>query len=985
MGLQPEELSSLYAISREVTASLDLNEVISSAFRELDTAVSPDLMLLYLCEGDRIKLEAAWPAQEEYGEVGVESKRLGQCLCGLAAEGKNVYSKDLHADPACTLHDCKQAGIHSLAALPLFGRDGVLGVFALLSLVERDFRERSSFLEAMAAQIANSLQNALLHRKVQEYAQVQEALVAKLREAQATIRKGEAHYRKLLDTMHDGVAAADADGLLTYANNRFLELFGLEEHELMGRRFSDLLDEPNRNRWLEQQAARKRGISSTYELEIPRRDGTRMFCVASGAPLTDEMGRFAGSLGILTDITERKRAEESLQKQHRTLQLLAEYNDLISGLTVDAVVDGTLRFLGDRLGFHETSIALLNERRDAFHLAASTHSEAVGITSGFPLPLHAAVLSEVIQQTQPRYRPDIASERPRYEIDAHLLQAGQQSDFLVPLWAENQCLGTLNISRPAIDAFPEADRRLIALLAPRLAQALHNAQLFDSLEVSEHKYRGLVENTPDIIYSFSNKRGGLYYSPRVVSVLGYSLAELSEDPFLWHDAIHPDDLAKVDGVIDEMKEQDGFEMEYRIRDAQGKWHWFRDRSVRFDMVDDEIIVHGLAADITEQRELENQLRQAQKMEAVGQLAGGIAHDFNNMLTAVMGYASIMQMSMNPTDPLRAHLDNILGAARRASKLTQSLLAFSRKQVVDKQPVDLNEVVRDVEKILVPVIGEDIQTKIDLAAGPLSIHADCIQLEQILINLANNARDAMVSGGVLSIETKAAVQSEAGMGGEGFGTVGDYALLCVSDTGAGMDNQTLQRIFEPFFTTKQVGRGTGLGLSMVYGMVEQHGGSIRVVSQPGQGTTVNIFFPRIMTETETETPRPEAEALPKCGRETILLAEDDGTIRKLFHRILTDAGYTVIAAENGQDGLEKFLENEDRIEFLITDVIMPKKTGRELFDAIRARKPVMKALFISGYAEDRFRERDLPEAGTHFVYKPLLPLDLLRMVRRILDE
>ncbi|MEW5745773.1 MAG: ATP-binding protein [Nitrospirota bacterium] len=388
-------------------------------------------------------------------------------------------------------------------------------------------------------------------------------------------------------------------------------------------------------------------------------------------------------------------------------------------------------------------------------------------------------------------------------------------------------------------------------------------------------------------------------------------------------------------------------------------------------------------DITEKRKLEEQLRQSQKMEAVGTLAGGVAHDFNNILTAIIGYGSLMKANLSDGGENTSYLDQMLGSAERAAHLTQSLLAFSRKQVMDLSPVDLNNVVRRIDTLLHRIIGEDIEIKTATSDEPLMVLADSGQLEQVVVNLATNARDAMPDGGSLTIQT-AAVEIGTGTSQHRlFGRSGRHAMLAVTDTGSGMDDRTQAKIFEPFFTTKEVGKGTGLGLAIVYGIVKQHNGSIHVYSEPGKGTTFRIYVPLIPSPAADEPAAPAPP--PPGGTETVLVAEDDTVVREVIRIALEQAGYTVIEAGDGEEALEKFLEHRDEIRVLLSDVIMPKMNGKELYEAIRERAPGIKALFVSGYTSEVLTRKGVLEEGGCFISKPVTPEALLRKLREVLDQ
>ena len=387
-------------------------------------------------------------------------------------------------------------------------------------------------------------------------------------------------------------------------------------------------------------------------------------------------------------------------------------------------------------------------------------------------------------------------------------------------------------------------------------------------------------------------------------------------------------------------------------------------------------------DITEKRKLESQLRQAQKMEAIGQLAGGVAHDFSNMLTAIMGFGSLLRMNIEKESPLLPYIEQILASTQKAGELTQNLLTFSRKQVIEPRPIRLNDAVRTVEKLLLRLIGESIRVSIELADDPI-ILADPGQVEQALMNLATNAKDAMPDGGLLSIETKVVRLDEEYIKAYPYIEPGTYAVLTVSDTGSGIDEKIKERVFEPFFTTKEVGQGTGLGLSMVYGMVKQHNGYINVYSEQNRGTTFKIYLPVI--EAEVENVQFKTLPPPKGGSETILIAEDEADVRKAIREILESFGYKVIEAMDGVNAIEVFAANRDRIQLLLLDLIMPNKNGKEAYEEIKKLNPKVKALFMTGYAASIIHKQGILETGLDLIAKPIAPYGLLRKVRKVLDK
>lgn len=393
----------------------------------------------------------------------------------------------------------------------------------------------------------------------------------------------------------------------------------------------------------------------------------------------------------------------------------------------------------------------------------------------------------------------------------------------------------------------------------------------------------------------------------------------------------------------------------------------------------------VSRDITEHRKLEEQLLQSQKMDAVGQLAGGIAHDFNNILTAIIGYGQIIHMKMAADDPLTIHVRQILESAERAADLTRRLLAFSRKQIISLNPIDLNHTVARIGKLLSRLIGEDIELQISLAEKDCFVMADSGQMEQVLMNLATNARDAMPSGGLLTISTDIVQIDEAFMAAHNLMKAERYAVLTVADTGNGMSEEMKEKIFEPFFTTKEVGKGTGLGLSVVYGVITQHNGAITVDSEEEKGTTFRIYLPAIKPAVKDEKHETEIVTVSTRGSETILIAEDDTPLRNLAKTILESAGYRVITAKDGVDAINKFMENRDSISMVLLDVIMPLKNGRDVYREMKSVVPDIKALFMSGYTADLIHKKGLLDKGIEFLMKPVSPAELLRKTRAVLDK
>jgi two-component system cell cycle sensor histidine kinase/response regulator CckA len=504
------------------------------------------------------------------------------------------------------------------------------------------------------------------------------------------------------------------------------------------------------------------------------------------------------------------------------------------------------------------------------------------------------------------------------------------------------------------------------------------------LRQREAQYRRLIENIPEIVWTADEYGNPVLISERITSVFGYTPEEIRrEGERLWFGRVHPEDRDRVRKAYARLFfENRPFDVEYRMQHRDGHWMTWHDRAVATEEREGKLYADGLVSNITEPRQLEEQLRQLQKMEAIGQLAGGVAHDFNNLLMVIQGNVEIMSNRMADVCPERKNVEEIRRAAERAASLTRQLLAFSRTQVLNPKVMDLKATVAETGKMLRRLIGDDIELKIVPGPGVMNVKADQSQIEQVILNLAVNARDAMPGGGKLTIKTSVVAVDEHYSYQHPAMRPGAYVLLTVADTGIGMDAKTQARIFEPFFTTKELGKGTGLGLAIVYGIVKQTGGWIWVYSEPGQGTTFKVYLPQVK-EVATRNERTESCSVPLIGAETVLLAEDQEGIRDLIHESLTSNGYKVLVANNGLEALQIAEGYKNAINLLITDVVMPKMGGYELAERLLRVRPETRTIFMSGYAERRDGERSIA-FPSFCVQKPFSMNMLLSKIREVLE-
>ena len=606
------------------------------------------------------------------------------------------------------------------------------------------------------------------------------------------------------------------------------------------------------------------------------------------------------------------------------------------------------------------------------------------------------------------YDSDFAAKRPGKGLTEYVLRTGEPLLVTPEVHAELERRGQVElIGAPSIDwvgvplkigdrtigvlvaqtyapgvRYGETERHILQFVSTQVAMAIERKRTEEQLHQSERKYRLLFETNPEPmwVYDFETLRI-LAVNEAGITRYGYSEAEflaltirdirpVEEQGRLDQElARRPDEGAVRTGVRHRTKDGRVFEVDLVARPLE-----FAGRRARL----------VLARDVTAQRHLEDQLRQSQKMEAVGQLAGGIAHDFNNLLTAILGSTQLLLQATPPGDVRREDVEEIRNAGLRAAELTRQLLAFSRRQVLAPKVLELNAVVANMDKMLRRLIGDDVELATALHAEAGAVNADPGQLEQVLLNLVVNARDAMPGGGRVLIETTRLLLRDELVERRHRLPPGDYVCLAVTDSGLGMDEATQAHLFEPFFTTKEVGKGTGLGLATVYGIVKQSGGYIWVYSEPGRGTTVKVYLPRVPGAAEQPLPAPEPPPL-RGGHETVLLVEDAAPVRTLARRSLEACGYRVLDAADGRSAIELSARHAGEIAVLVTDVVMPGMSGRELAERLAPARPAMKVLYTSGYTDDAMVRQGVLNAGVAFLQKPFVPDSLARKVREVLDS
>jgi PAS domain S-box-containing protein len=763
--------------------------------------------------------------------------------------------------------------------------------------------------------------------------------ITERKQAEEALRLSEERFSKAFNASPVIVTVSSlAEGRFLNVNDSFLRTTGFRRKEVIGRTSLEL------NLWPEPgdraklyQVVQEHGSAHNLELNFRMKSGEMRLLRYSAETIT--VAQEPCLLVVAEDITERKRAEEALRESEERFRSMFEATAI--GV---AVADMNGRLVESNRRLQE----LLGYSGEELHRMVFTE---------FTHPDDATADMELFKEL-------IAGKRDHYQMEKRYIRKD----------------GRVVRGRLTVSLMRSAGNE------PQFAIAMveditERKRAEEALRQSEAEYRSLIQGAAYGIYRSTAEGKFLDVNPALVAMLGYdSEAELLAANLATEIYRDPGERARVvaqylerwDGLEVEWKRKDGAPITVRlsgraVRDAQGKLAYFE----------------GIAENVTEQRLLEAQLRQAQKMEAVGRLAGGVAHDFNNLLMVMRGYTELLLGRLGANDPLRRNAEEIQKAADRATSLTQQLLAFSRKQVMQPKIFDLNAVVSDTEKMLRRLIGEDIELATLLGAELGRVKADPGQIEQVILNLAVNARDAMPQGGQLVMETANVELTQAFARQHPGVTPGPHVMLAMSDTGVGMDAETQALIFEPFFTTKEKGKGTGLGLATVYGIVKQSGGYIWVYSEAGQGTTFEIYLPRV-EDAVTADQEEHAVSQPPSGSETVLLVEDEEPVRKLAREFLENSGYTVLEAEGPARALQLSDQHRGPIHLMVTDVIMPHMSGHELAQQMASVRPEMKVLYISGYTDDALGQYGVPTQDSFFLQKPFSLDTLARKMRTLLE-
>ena len=968
-----EELRLLQEMTKAICEAEDFHDAVNIAIRKFCEVTGWVYGEAWVPAPDKSYLEMnlAWYSSikglEEFREESKDIKFYKDVgLPGRVwASKKPLWVRDLSADKNFLRTQLvERFELKAGMGIPIIAKDEVVAV--LTFFVHEDMEENEA-LVILISTIALQL-GGLFKRK----------------QAEEALKDSEEKYRTLAEAAQDIIYVINREDRVEYVNNFGAGLLGLKPEKVIGRQRETLFppDESQRQ---------KNHLNKVFETGQPLYAEDRIHFLKEEAwlhtslvPMRNKGGEVSAVMGVSRDITQRKRIEEEL----RLLQTLLQ--DVTLSADFRSALEASLRKICETTGwvFGEVWIPSSDgtylECGPAWYSTSPKLNKFRKISEGFRFQSGIGLPGRVWSSKKAAWVTDVTMDA-NFPRAPYAMEAGLKAAMSIPILAEDKVVAVIEFF---VFEKREEDGRLVTLVstvAAYIGILFQRMQAEDMLREREKRYRTLISNIPDVTWTTDSNGKIFFISPNIEKIYGYAPEEIYRDFHnMWLGRVHPDDTRRVRESFELLfSENKGFGIEYRIQKKDGEWIWLRDRAVGTYKKDGATYADGIFSDITEYKRLEAQLRHSQKLEAVGQLVGGIAHDFNNVLTAIIGFAGILHMKMKKDDPLIVNVEQILESAERGAGMTQNLLVFGRKQAFNMAPVDIADLIKRMEKLLVRLISENIELRTVIEERELVVTADIVQIEQVIINLATNARDAMPDGGTLTIEARSQKLNREFIKAHGYGKPGTYAVISVSDTGLGMDEKTRQRIFEPFFTTKEVGKGTGLGLSIVYGIIKQHNGFINVYSEVGKGTTFRVYLP--MGRGVAGKAKAAELAAPVTGTETVLVAEDDASVRSLLKKLLETFGYKVIEAADGEEAVQRYMENKDNIRLLILDVIMPKKSGKEAYEQIREVSPGIKTLFMSGYTADVIQTKWIVEKGLDFVSKPISPTDFLRKIREVLDK
>ncbi len=779
--------------------------------------------------------------------------------------------------------------------------------------------------------------NAELQKRIVEL----ENAITERKHMEEELNASEEQYFNLFNNANDLIQIVSPSGKILAVNKKWLATLEYSQEEVKNLRMTDILRDDEIPQIAVQLRKAAAGESVSIETVFISKSGKEINVEGNGNGIFKD-GKFISAVGIFRDITERRQAENQILD-------LKEFNEAIVNNLADGIIlendDGIIEFANPAM----------------LRLLGYEYDELVG-----------KQWISIVPDDQVEIVKNANKRRLRGESDQYEMELIKKSKERISV---------------LVSGVPHYQNGIYTGLLAAFIDITERKQAVNALLEANR----IISRSPAVAFLWSMEKDWPveFVSENVEKLTGYSSQEFIERKVSYKDIIHSDDLERVAGEVTKYNKIEGLQTyahkPYRIITKNGDVKWVDDKTyIRRDSRGITTYHEGIVSDITEEMKLEEQLRQSQKMESVGRLAGGVAHDFNNMLSVILGHTEIAMEQMTPDQRLHAHLTEIRTAAERSADLTRQLLAFARKQTIVPRILDLNETVEGMIKMLRRLIGEDIHLTLLPGEDLWPVRVDPVQIDQILANLCINSRDAIEGVGKVTIATGNVTLDEAYCADYPGFIPGEYVLLTVSDTGSGMDKETQERLYEPFFTTKEIGKGTGLGLATVYGIVKQNDGFIYVYSEPGQGTIFKIYLPRHADKVTQMQKEGQVQPI-RCGCETVLVVEDESTILQLTAMMLKRQGYTVLTASSPGEAIRLAGKYLGDIHLLITDVVMPEMNGRDLARNLLTYYPDLSHLFMSGYTANVIAHHGVLDDGVHFIQKPFTNQDLADKVREAIDS
>jgi PAS domain S-box-containing protein len=794
--------------------------------------------------------------------------------------------------------------------------------------------------------------------------------------AEVPLSVEKAYLEQIIENAPEAISIVDEELRILRINGEFTRVFGFTTAEATGKRLDRLIVPPDRyaeTAWIGECIKTESKLS--LETRRQRKDGSLVEVLLSTSPVMLD-GKRVGAYASYRDITEQKRAEEL----NAALYTIAARSQ--SAEDLQQFFAAIHNILGQLMNARNFYISLYDPQSQLLSFPYFVDEQDPTPT---PKPLGRGLTEYVLRSGEPLLATPAVFDDLVRRGEVELIGASSLDWLGVPLKSGTTCIGALVVQSYNENArFGERDREILKFVSQQLAAAIEHKRYEEALRRSEARSRSLILSAAFGICRCTLGGRFLDVNPALITMLGHgSVEDLLRLDVRNEVFVIPRDLDRLAEDYRYAGSLNGVEVQWKRKD--GRIITVRLSGCAASSTDEpgEVVLEMIAEDITDRRQLEEQLRQAQKMDAVGRLAGGVAHDFNNLLMVINGYTEVLLEQLEKGTDMHHKVQSIQQAADRAATLTRQLLAFSRKQLLELKVVDVNTVIGDMERLLRPLIGENIELVTRLSTQTGHTRADAGQLEQVIMNLVVNAKDAMPEGGKLTVQSSD-VTVRQNFSEHRFIQTGRYAVISVADTGHGMDKETQSRIFEPFFTTKEKGKGTGLGLSTVYGIVKQSNGYVFAESEPGAGTTFYVYLPRVEESAEELAPA-KCQENEAGGCETVLLVEDEESVRELVRVTLASRGYNVLEAENGECGLRIAEGFKERIDILITDVMMPGIGGHELARKLLLLRPGISVLYLSGYTEDAVVIHGVVGPSTAFLQKPFTLQNLAKKVREVLGS